>query len=68
MKHYIAFLRFAIALAIVRIVAVIQKIAEALHGPEESLTRCLEIYRQKLAIDGIVSSGSRWVWISIASG
>ena len=37
----------------------IQKIAEALHGPEESLTRCMEIYRQKLAIDGMENEGTR---------
>ena len=37
----------------------IQRIAEALHGREESLTRCMELYRQKLAIDGMEKDGIR---------
>lgn len=37
----------------------LQKIAEALVGQEESLSRGMEIYRKKLAIDGMENEGTR---------
>ena len=37
----------------------IQRIAEALVGQEESLTRGMEIYRKKLALDGMENEGTR---------